>query len=234
MTTAPPSPADAPFPPLPGGWELVPYDLGEGTTLELRVPKDPDLLLDDAGVLERNRFNDAMPYWAWIWDSAPAMARLLVRRPWASGARVLELGAGLGLVGLALAKARGCRVLLTDHDPLALQAARAQVRASGLAGVDVASFDWNDPATGPVGPFDGVLGCDVTYEAGFHGPVLDTIERLLAPDGAAFVADPGRTRLPGFAARAVARGFRVTVVDGRGEPAEAVPGAFRLLELRRA
>ena len=69
--------SDAVFPPLAGGWELRTFDLPGGARVELRAPRDPERLLDDEAVQERNRFNDSMPYWAWIWDSAPTMARLL-------------------------------------------------------------------------------------------------------------------------------------------------------------
>ncbi|MEM8710474.1 MAG: hypothetical protein AAGG01_05945, partial [Planctomycetota bacterium] len=84
------------LPSLEGGWELGEYDL-----VSLWVPREPDALLDDAGVQERNRFNDTMPYWAWLWDSAPTMMRALIDR--CVGGRVLEVGAGLGLVGLGVA-----------------------------------------------------------------------------------------------------------------------------------
>lgn len=222
---------DAVFPPLAGGWELRTYDLPGGARIELRAPRDPDRLLDDEAVQERNRFNDSMPYWAWIWDSAPTMARLLAAEEWPRGTRVLELGAGLGLVGIAVAAAHRAEVVLTDHDPLAVQAAMAQAAACGVPGVSATSFDWNDPESAPGGPFDAVLGCDVLYEGGFHAPLLDLFGRLLAPGGVAWLADPGRVRLPRFVERAEARGYGVEVRDADGRPAAPEAGAFRLLRL---
>lgn len=224
---------DAVFPPLAGGWELRTFDLPGGARIELRAPRDPDRLLDDEAVQERNRFNDSMPYWAWIWDSAPTMARLLAAEDWPRPSRVLELGAGLGLVGIAVAAAHRAEVVLTDHDPLAVQAARAQAAACGLPGVSAASFDWNDLGGAPEGPFDAILGCDVLYEGGFHGPLLDLFDALLAPGGIAWLADPGRTRLPRFVERAEARGHRVELRDEKGAPAAAEAGAFRLLRLTK-
>lgn len=233
------------LPRLAGGWECRRHTLGP-VTVALWTPRAPDALLDDPAVHERNRFHDAMPYWAWLWDSAPALARLVaeacapargarVAEPavWPRGARVLELGAGLGLVGLTAAR-MGCHVTLTDHDPLALEAARVNVAANGVEAVaEVEALDWRAPDMLAGRTFEVVLGCDVVYEANAHEPVLDVLERALTPEGVAWVADPGRARTPAFVRRAEARGFRVESTDAAGRPAALAPGEFRRLALRR-
>ena len=104
-----------------------------------------------------------------------------------------------------------------------MQAARPEASAVDL--------DWNDLSSAPPGPFDAILGCDVLYEGGFHGPLLDLFDALLAPGGIAWLADPGRTRLLRFVERAEARGHRVELRDEEGAPAAAEAGAFRLLRL---
>ncbi|MEZ6017922.1 MAG: methyltransferase domain-containing protein [Planctomycetota bacterium] len=225
------------LPPLVGGWERREHPL-EGASsarpVTLWVPRAPDALLDDAGVIERSQFHDVMPYWAWLWDSAPRMAALVARAAWPSGARVLELGAGLGLCGLVAARL-GCAVTLSDHDPLALAALRVNADANGLSDVAVWDLDWRALEGLPPGEasrFDVVLGCDVVYEAQAHGPVLDVLERCLAPGGEAWIADPGRTRAPSFVRRAEARGFSVEVRDAAGAPAALAPSEFRLMALR--
>ena len=85
----------------------------------------------------------------------------------------------------------------------------------------------------PEGRFDLILGCDVAYEAKLQEPLLDVVDRYLAPGGVALFADPGRTRLPGFVRRATARGYRVELEDAEGSPAEREAAAFRLVRLRR-
>ena len=52
-----------------------------------------------------------------VWPAGLAFSRLLVHCPsFVQGKRVLELGAGLGAVGLAAATAGAASVLLTDYD----------------------------------------------------------------------------------------------------------------------
>lgn len=221
----------AELPSLEGGWELRSFDLPGVAPLDLFVPKHPDALLDDEGVLERSRVHDAMPYWAWLWDSAPEMVAALAGESIGPGARVLEVGAGLGLVGLGVALVHGVSVTLTDYDPTALEVIPVQARLNGLDRVEAVHLDWRDPASGPSGPFDVIVGCDVIYEGGAHLPLLDLCERLLAPGGAAWFADPGRSRRKGFLARAEARGFRVEVA-GDAKQGEGAVGEYALISLR--
>ena len=47
-----------------------------------------------------------MPYWAELWSSSLALARVMAVRP-LRGVPVLELGCGLGLVALAAARQAG-------------------------------------------------------------------------------------------------------------------------------
>ena len=42
-----------------------------------------------------------MPYWPYLWPAAYAMSAAVLRENWPPGAAALEIGAGIGLVGLA-------------------------------------------------------------------------------------------------------------------------------------
>ncbi|MEO0663421.1 MAG: methyltransferase, partial [Planctomycetota bacterium] len=203
-------PKEHDLPDLVGGWSLERYAVTRDASVDLFVPREPDALLDDVEVQERNRYNDSMPYWAWVWDSAPVLARQVAEdlgdrsRP----ARVLEVGAGLGLVGLGVAAALGPRaeVLLTDHDPDAVRALEAQIVKNGATRTRAMHFDWNEPRALAGERFDVVIGCDVTYEARSHEPLLGLLGSALDRDGVAWFGDPGRTRAPGFVRRAEAAG----------------------------
>ena len=107
------------------------------------------------------------------------------------GRRVIELGCGLGAPGLAAARA-GAHVLLTDGEDDALALALANARRAGLT-VAVRRLRWGEVPAELRGGFDVVLGADVTYDPRERGPLLATIDALLAPGGVAWLADPGRT-----------------------------------------
>ena len=91
-------------------------------TLSIQSVRDTNALLDaidPATFMEDER----LPYWAELWPSAIALARWVSRYPGLEGKRVLELGCGLGLSGIAAAAA-GARVTMTDYDEDALLFAR--------------------------------------------------------------------------------------------------------------
>jgi predicted nicotinamide N-methyase len=226
---------EARLPELPGGWARQSHVISPDLSVELFVPAAPDALLDDEAVVARNEFNDSMPYWAWLWDSAPTMARRIAAEPPASGARILELGAGLGLVGIAAARAASGPVELTlsDHDPLSLAVLPLNAALNGLDEARTWNLDWRELDRSESRRFDLLVGCDVAYEARLQEPLLDVVERYMAPAGVALFADPGRTRLPGFLRRARARGFVVETEDGDGRPVGAAAGAFRLVRIAR-
>src|SRR6185312_15528889 len=60
------------------------------------------------------------PYWAFAWAGGQALARYVLDNPaLVAGKRVLDFGAGSGLVALAAAKAGAASVLAADIDAFA-------------------------------------------------------------------------------------------------------------------
>src|ERR671928_735358 len=116
--------------------EVVP--LGDGELAVLR-PRDADALLDEHA-FEDDEF---LPYWAELWPSGVALARAISGRA-LKGARVVELGCGLGLPSLAAARAGG-RVLATDWSPTAIELLRDNADRNGVA-LEAAVVSWADPA----------------------------------------------------------------------------------------
>jgi len=163
--------------------------------LLILAPRDPEALLTD----EAFAADEFVPYWAELWPSAVALARVVARRP-LTARRVLELGCGLGLPALAAAAAGG-RVLATDwaQESVAMTARNAE--HNGLA-IDTAVFPWNaDPA--PLGPpWPLVLASDVLYERRNVEPLLALLPRVTAATGEVWLADPGRAFAAGFLERA--------------------------------
>jgi predicted nicotinamide N-methyase len=162
-----------------------------GRVLRIVAPDDPDRLLNDAAVLELNRRDDYMPYWAYFWPGAFLLAEAVAREPWPAGAEVLELGCGLGLAGLTALAAGAERVVFTDYDetPLRFVAASAGENGFARARWETGQLDWREP---PARRFSVILGADVLYERRLVPLVAGVIARMLAPDGIALVAGPYR------------------------------------------
>jgi predicted nicotinamide N-methyase len=148
-----------------------------GVELDLLRPASPEALLDEEA-FARDEF---LPYWAELWPAAFALAEAL---PDVRGARVVELGCGLGLVSLVAAR-KGAEVTATDWAPDAIELLRRNARRNGLE-LRVEVRDWREPWAER---FDLALAADVLYERRNVEPVLARL-RELAPR--ALVALAGR------------------------------------------
>src|SRR3954447_20700824 len=176
-----------------------------GHDLALLRPRDTEALLDEEA-FERDEF---LPYWAELWPSALALARMVAARA-LHGARTLELGCGLGLPSLAAALAGG-RVLATDWSPDAVAMTARNAERNGLS-IETLVCSWSEPE--PLlerGPWNLVLASDVLYEERNGEALAPLLPRLLAPHGEVWLADPGRPAGERFLA-----GFEHVKRGGRG------------------
>jgi len=191
-----------------------------GRTIRLVRPTDPDRLLDDPLVLEWNRHDDYMPYWAYLWPGAYLLAEAVAREPLPEpvegeiALEALEIGCGLGLAGL-VALARGLRVQFTDYDqaPLDFVARSTAANRFDPTRYVIRSLDWRDL---PDDRFFLILGADVIYEAPLVPLVANLLRKLLAPGGVALIASPYRLAAEGFPAATVSLGL-----ECQAEPATA-------------
>jgi len=204
----------------------------------LARPADPDRLLDDPGVLEWNRRDDYMPYWAYLWPGAYLLAERVARGseidPKLSAAplEALEIGCGLGLAGL-VALARGVRVQFTDYDPAPLQfVARSAIEN----GFDPSHFttrllDWRNL---PDERFPLILGADVLYESRLVPLVANLLDRMIATDGVGLIASPYRVAAEGFPAELAARHLscQAETAQARSEDGRLIQGT--IYRVRRA
>jgi predicted nicotinamide N-methyase len=164
--------------------DLIEESIGlHGAALQVLRPRDTEALLDEHA-FEHEEF---LPYWAELWPSGVALARRVASRS-LRGARVLELGCGLGLPSLAAALAGG-RVLATDWSPQAIALLEENAERND-AELETALVDWARPdAIVARAPWDLVLAADVLYERRNVAPLLDLLPRLGAE---VWIADPGR------------------------------------------
>jgi ETFB lysine methyltransferase len=181
-----------------------------------------DVILPAASeeLIDETEFNvdERLPYWAELWPSARALARHLLDQPEVSGP-ALELGCGVALPSLVL-RHRGIEVLATDFYEDALHFARANGTRNGLAGLATRLVDWRTPPA-DLGNFNLILASDVLYEARNVEPLVLALERLLAPSGAALIADPGRVYFPGFLQRLESGGWTAEHLAEIAEPSPA-------------
>jgi len=180
-----------------------------GRTLSLLGPRDYEQLLDDPRVVARFAADEYLPYWAEYWPAAVLLAdAVAVWGP--AGAEpptVLELGCGLGLVGL-VAHALGYDVTITDYDEDALAFVRENARRNGLPPPRVRLVDWRRryPELRP----NRIAAAEVLYEARSLVPLAEFIRAHLDPSGFAVICDANRPTADPFPEIARAAGLRVS------------------------
>jgi predicted nicotinamide N-methyase len=181
-----------------------------GREVWISRPADSEALLTDEA-FAREEF---LPYWADLWPSAIELAHAVARKDMKSR-RVLELGCGLALPGIAAALAGG-RVTVSDWAPDALEFARGNARRNGVE-LEVLEAGWAAPE--PLvedAPWDVVIAADVLYEQRNVDQLLRLLPRLVE-GGPVMLADPGRIPTERFLREAAAT-WRIETARDDGSP----------------
>lgn len=170
------------------GFDVVEETVSAGPyRFALLKPRTADDLISEA----EYAIDERLPYWAELWPSGRVLADRLAQRRLA-GLRVVELGAGLAVPSFVVAAAGGS-ALATDWYEPALTF--VTVNATRLE-LDVPTMlvDWRDPPPALIdqAPFDLVVAADVLYEPRNAEPLVALLDRLVAGDGEAVIADPRR------------------------------------------
>lgn len=177
---------------------MTPRDFIRANTLAMAPPLVPEIALHLAAEVvplwrkteeELAEMGVPPPYWAFAWAGGQALARYLLDNPGlVAGKRVLDIGAGSGLVGIAAAKAGAACVLAADIDALACAAIALNADANGVT-LDVTGED----RIGMAAPFDIILVGDLFYER----PLAERLLAWLTPLPAlVLLGDPGRSYFP--------------------------------------
>jgi len=157
-------------------------------------PVDQERLLLDAIDQGTNHGlpDGGTPYFAELWPAALPMAKWLIAERIGVGERVLELGCGLGLVGLAMAKVLDAKVTLTDGSPKALDLVRRVLPANGPFAHEpvVERLDWREPVVAEKSPI--VIGADVLYAPEAFPWLARAARACCAPGGKIYLAEPQR------------------------------------------
>jgi predicted nicotinamide N-methyase len=130
--------------------------------------------------------------------------------------RVLEVGCGLGLAGIA-GLARGLRVTFSDVDETALKFAADNARLNGFPDFRTRPLDFRCPPEDVKYPV--VIGSDLMYEERLVDPLVGLLRAVLAPGGVCLITDPDRTPARVFRWKLGEAGYDVTPELVRaGEP----------------
>jgi predicted nicotinamide N-methyase len=142
------------------------------------------------------------PYWAFAWAGGQALARHILDNPGlVRGRRVLDFGAGSGLLAIAAMKAGAAWATAAEIDGFAAVAIAANATLNHV----VVAVEASDVIGRGDAPWDTVLVGDMCYER----PLAERLTawlRLLAGRGiTVLLGDPGRAYLPTAGLAALAR-----------------------------
>jgi predicted nicotinamide N-methyase len=189
----------------------------DALSVELLRVDDADTLLDRLPKIQF-RPDERLPYWADVWPSARALARYLWCHVDLQGLRVLELGCGMGLVGV-VASLKGAMVTLTDYEADALAFARFNVQYNGCQQAIVRHLDWHAPKLDAT--YARLIASDILYERANFMPLLRLLQLALVPQGRFIIAEPNRPVARDFFRLLRDHGFRyqrrVEVEESDGE-----------------
>lgn len=183
-----------------------------GREIELLGPANYESLIDDPLVEARFEKDEYMPYWAELWPASLLLADAVAAWGRADAHReactVLELGCGLGVVGL-VALQLGYTVTVSDYDRDALAFVAESARRNGLGSPETRYIDWRESYGGL--RFDRIVAAEVLYESRNLRPIAEFLGKHLEPDGQALVCDANRTTADAFEGIARDRGLSVVV-----------------------
>ena len=170
------------------------------------------------------------PYWAHLWTGAIELARHLDAHHQCARENVLDLGCGLGLVGIVAALG-GARVTFLDRDADALAFAAASAELNGCRPASLCQVDFTTENLGR--RFDLILAAEVLYDAAAFTPLIRFFTMHLWSGGAVMLADAHRTDTRAFYDALTASGYCFTVQQTTVRE-ERLPLAVDIVTARRS
>jgi predicted nicotinamide N-methyase len=154
-----------------------------GQPLELLTPASIDRFIDPADTMQN------FPLWAKIWEASILLASHLSGLPPNPLKTMLEIGSGLGLVGIAAAKAGHC-ITMSECNPDALNFARANALVNGCPSLSIERLDWQAPQL--ENRFDYIVGSEIVYQSETIDYLEALFDRYLNPGGTIILAEAVR------------------------------------------
>jgi predicted nicotinamide N-methyase len=120
------------------------------------------------------------PLWAKLWPSTMVLADFMAAQPADDGKKILEIGAGLGIAGIA-ASVFGHNVTVSEYNVHALEFAEANACINGCTEMPIVSLDWNHP--GKLDQYDQIIGSEIIFREGDFHSIQKLFNSVLKPDG---------------------------------------------------
>jgi len=154
-----------------------------GKKFNILLPKylDPFINFVDA-------FHD-FPLWAKIWKASWVLSGYLADMPVEPGKRLLEIGAGVGLVSI-VAASFGHQITMTEYNPDALNFAHANAHLNNCPGLPIQKLDWHHPQL--KGKFDTIVASEVVYKQDDFSALIHLFRAYLRPRGQIILASEMR------------------------------------------
>ncbi|MEO0899907.1 MAG: 50S ribosomal protein L11 methyltransferase [Bacteroidota bacterium] len=198
-----------------GRFELDHFELEiGGRTYSLATVTNVDDLLDELiqkGPGDQAFKDEQIPYWADLWHASIGLTRWIEEgKVVVAGQKVLEIGCGLGLCGIAAAF-QGAEVVLTDYLPDALLLARYNWLLNHSIEPDCRLLDWRQPKV--EWKSDILLASDVAYEERALHPLVNTFKTMTTQNGSIWLSEPGRKFAKPWINQILDFGFNLTKYD---------------------
>jgi predicted nicotinamide N-methyase len=129
-------------------------------------------------------FHD-FPLWAKIWKASWVLAAYLAEMPVDPNKRLLEIGAGVGLVSI-VAATFGHQITMSEYNPDALNFAHANAARNHCPGLPILKLDWHRPQS--KAKFETIVASEVTYKQKDFSALIQLFRLALQPTGEIILA----------------------------------------------
>lgn len=150
-----------------------------GKKFSILLPRYLDQFINAKDVLHD------FPLWAKIWKASWVLSGYLAELPPDVNQRLLEIGAGVGLVSI-VATTFGHQITMTEYNSDALNFARANACLNNCPDLPIKKLDWNHPRLKD--QFDLIVAAEVIYDEASFPPLIRLFKSNLKPGGEIILA----------------------------------------------